>query len=52
MQTLLLLTIILMLIYLIVRETPRVMYPREYNPGWMNMRHDGPWYGRRHFEKP
>jgi hypothetical protein len=29
-----------------------VVYPRLENPGWAVMRHDGPYYGQRHFTEP
>lgn len=53
MKTLAILILLLVILFFIAREGSRVVKPqREINPGWATMRHDGPWYGRRHFEEP
>ena len=53
MKSLLTLILILVLVFFLVREVPRTVGPkRDVNPGWAVLRHDGPWYGQRHFTEP
>lgn len=53
MKSLALLILLLVILFFIAREGPKAVRPRrEIEPGWATMRHDGPYYGRRHFTEP
>lgn len=53
MKTLAALVLLLVLLFFIAREGPKVVRPRrEIEPGWATLRYDGPWYGQRHFTEP
>ena len=53
MKTLVTFILLILILFFIVREGPKVLSPRRpYEPGWATMRYDGPWYGQRHFVEP